>query len=140
MPLEQEAAHVALSSGEAELSTAAKGLSERGRGHERTEGDVWRIYIVLKVGASACNGMLLRAGTRGVKRLSTRQLWVQGAIHSYGLEVQKVPRTNTASDVLTCQVGESELKLGFRRMQFLTREEERNHSPPPSVYRANRSG
>lgn len=50
--------------------------------------------------ANACKGMLLRTGAGKVKRLSTDQLWVQGAIQSYAVEVVKVPR------------GESELKEG----------------------------
>lgn len=59
----------------------------------------------LILGASACKGMLLRIGTGKVKHLTTTELWIQGAIQSYGVEVQKVPRAATAMDVLTTQRG-----------------------------------
>lgn len=37
-------------------------------------------------------GMLLYTGAQKVKHLSTKQHWTKGAIKSYGMEVQKVPR------------------------------------------------
>lgn len=39
----------------------------------------------------ACKGMLLvHSGTGKVKHLSTKQLWSQGTMQSYGAEVQQV--------------------------------------------------
>lgn len=73
---------------------------------------------VLSVDATACNGMLLRTGTGKVEHLTTKQLWVQRTIQSYGVEVQKLPRASTASDILTHAVGESELREGLHRMGY----------------------
>lgn len=42
---------------------------------------------IVGAGANACKGMLLRTGTGEVQHLSTKQLRVQGAIRSDGVEV-----------------------------------------------------
>lgn len=41
-----------------------------------------------------------------------------GAIQSYGVEVQRVPRAEHASDILPHPVGELELKEGLQRMPY----------------------
>lgn len=79
-------------------------------------GEIRRTILI--VDASACNGMRLRSGAVKVKHLSTKQPWVQGAIQGNGVDVYKVPPAGNAPDILTHQVGESELKQGFRRMEY----------------------
>ena len=59
------------------------------------------LTIRIHVDASACKGMLLRHGTGKVKHLTTKQLWVQGAVQAYGMEVLKVPRAENSADILT---------------------------------------
>ena len=75
--------NIALSSGEAELNAAVKGVSE-GIG-------IWELMreltgtimqMSLHVDSSACKGMLLRHGSGKVKHVTTKQLWVQGAIQA----------------------------------------------------------
>ena len=51
--------------------------------------------------ARACKGMLLRQGSGKNQALSTKQLWAQGAIQSYGISVEKIPRALNAADALT---------------------------------------
>lgn len=64
--------------------------------------------MTLSVDARACKGMLLRNVMGEVKHLSTQnQLWVQGAIQNYSLEVLEAPRTEDVSDILTHPAGES---------------------------------
>lgn len=58
-----------------------------------------------------------------VKRLSTKQLWVQEAIQSCSVEVQETPRAENAFGILPHLVGESKLRLGLRRMGCHTLEE-----------------
>ena len=45
--------------------------------------------------------MLLRRGAGRVKHLSTKQLWVQGAIESHGIAVRKITRALNPADFLT---------------------------------------
>lgn len=63
--------------------------------------------------AGPCKIILFRTGAREVKHLSTNQLWAEGAIKSSCMEVQTVPRSENASDMLG---GESELRGSLRRM------------------------
>ena len=71
--------NIALSSGEAELNAAVKGVSE-GIGVYELMNEIlnMKMNMELFVDASACRGMLLRQGTGKVKHLTTKQLWVQG--------------------------------------------------------------
>ena len=84
---------MALSSGEAELNSAVKGISEA-IGLRELLREILQVTVTIRihVDASACKGMLLRHGTGKVKHLTTKQLWVQGAVQAYGMEVLKVPR------------------------------------------------
>ena len=94
--------NVALSSGEAELNAAVKGISESiGLTEIVQECLGVKLNVEIKVDANACKGILLRHGAGRVKHLCTKQLWVQGAIESYGLVVRKVPREQNPADVLT---------------------------------------
>lgn len=105
------------------MNSVVKGISE-GRGVKiairEFVGD--DLTIILSVGASACKRMLPRTGTGKVKQLSSTQLWVQGAAQIYGMEVQKMPRPERASDVITHPMREAELRQGFR-MGYRTLEE-----------------
>lgn len=69
--------------------------------------------------ASACKTMLLRFGSGKVNHLRLTQIWVQGAIQRYGVEVQKVPRVEFVSDIMTPHGG-SELKGNLRRIKHHT--------------------
>lgn len=63
------------------------------------------------------------------KHLSTEQLCGQGGIQSCDVEVKKVPRADSASDILTHPVGESEIKEGLQRMEYPTPDECLAHDP-----------
>ena len=94
--------NIALSSGEAELNSSVKAISE-GLSvihlydelfHERLETNV-------HVDSSACKGMLLRSGAGKVKHLSTKQLWEQAAAEMHGIQAFKIPRARNCADLLT---------------------------------------
>ena len=93
-------ANVALSSGEAELNSAVKGISEA-IGLRELLREILQVTLTIRihVDASACKGMLLRHGTGKVKHLTTKQLWVQGVVQAYGMEVLKVPRAENSADI-----------------------------------------
>ena len=93
-------ANVALSSGEAELNSAVKGISEA-IGLRELLREILQVIVTIRIhlDASACKGMLLRHGTGKVKHLTTKQLWVQGAVQAYGMEVLKVPRAENSADI-----------------------------------------
>ena len=74
--------------------------------------------IKMHVDSSACRGMLLRHGAGKVKHLTTKQLWIQGAIKAYGIEVVKVRREYNCADMLTHEVTKSQLEYGLRVMGF----------------------
>ena len=112
-------ANVALSSGEAELNSAVKGISEA-IGLKELMQEVLGVSpeITFHVDASACRGILLRQGAGKVKHLTTKQLWVQGAIKAYSIEVKKIPRNVNSADILTHPVSGDELVQGTRMMRM----------------------
>ena len=59
------------------------------------------IHVEIETDASVCKSILLRHGSGKIKHLSTKQLWVQGAIESYGMKVLKIPRERNPADLLT---------------------------------------
>ena len=94
-------ATIALSSGEAELNAAVKGTSEVIGLKEMLEDLGIDVGIEIETDASVCKSILLRHGSGKIKHLSTKQLWVQGAIESYGIKVMKIPREKNPADLLT---------------------------------------
>ena len=111
--------NVALSSGEAELNAAVKGISEvigvcelsKELGSSVNE-------LELQTDASACKGMLLRRGAGRVKHLCTKQLWVQGAIENQNIKVVKVPREANFADLLTHLVNRENKKKFLATMNY----------------------
>ena len=57
--------------------------------------------VTLGTDASVCKSILLRHGAGKIKHLTTKQLWVQGAIEAYGYEVFKLPREINSADLMT---------------------------------------
>ena len=60
------------------------------------------------------------AGSGKIEHLSTKRLWAQGAIESYGIAVEKIPRSVDAADALTDsltykQIMAQLMTLGFHR-------------------------
>ena len=104
-------ASVALSSGEAELNSTVKGLSE-GLGVWQLINEIWGVEVPISVlgDSSACRGMLLRHGAGRVKHLSTKQLWVQEAVRTYSIDACKIAREDNHSDSLTHEVSHNSMK------------------------------
>lgn len=131
---------VTLPFGEAGLSSAVQDISDGIRVINTIKEFFGEEHkTILSVGENACKGMLLRIGAGKARHLSAKHQWVLGAIQGDGVGVQNVPRTDTASDILTHPAEESELKQGLRRMEFQTRGSGRCIRDA-SLYRANRCG
>ena len=111
--------NIALSSGEAELNSSVKAISE-------IIGimNLWEelfgspLKSTLHVDSSACKGMLLRVGAGKVKHLSTKQLWVQAVVETFPVEIVKIPRTDNCADMLTHCLPEKEAASQLKRMQY----------------------
>ena len=93
--------NVALSSGEAELNAAVKGVSEGIGIIELCLELGFEIGMKLATDATVCKSILLRHGAGKIKHLTTKQLWVQGAIETYKMKIVKVPRDSNGADLLT---------------------------------------
>ena len=115
-------ASVALSSAEAEFNSVIKSMVE-GISVANLDEELWQRRAPLRIhtDASACKGMLLRTGAGKLKHMSTKQLWAQGAVESYGAEVVKVPRAVNSSDAFTHVVSSQELHDHLLRMGFQLR-------------------
>ena len=100
---------IALSSGEAELNSAVKGVSEAIGLKELCQEGGYVLKIRLGTDASVCKSSLLHHGCGTIKHLSTKQLWVQGAVDSYGIQIFKIPREKNGSDLLTHPVSKDTL-------------------------------
>jgi hypothetical protein len=109
---------VALSSGEAELYSGVRGISEGlGVVHMLRErrGEQWG-EISHEVDASACRGILLRKGAGGLKHLSVKDLWVQDAIREHGIIVHKIPREFNSADALASTNSPGDLEKHLSRI------------------------
>ena len=110
-----------LSSGEAELNASVKGASE-GIGvleimHE-WDGDN-KIGMYLMTDSSAAKGTLTRRGSGKMKHLSTKQLWVQEAIRSYGITIMKISRSINSADLLTHQCARQDFDKHIQRLSIV---------------------
>ena len=109
--------NVALSSAEAELNATVKGLSELiGLYNLIEETQKVSVNLVLRTDASACKGMLLRHGTGKVKHLSVKQLWAQECVRAYDVTIQRIPREQNPSDVLTHSVSHPTMATQMERL------------------------
>ena len=112
-------ANIALSSGEAELNSSVKAVSEC-----LCVMNLWEelfnqtLPAALHVDSSACKGMILRAGTGKVKHLSTKQLWIQAATESHGINVCKIPRAGNCADLMTHSLPQHQASPHLRKMSF----------------------
>ena len=92
---------IAVSSAEAELKAACKGVSEllllNNIARHLTGRDV---ALTHSLDASACRGIMFREGAGPIKHLDIRQLWVEEIIRDRAIEVIKVPRKQNIDDFL----------------------------------------
>ena len=110
---------MALSSAEAELNAMVKGLVEAVSIWNLVQ-ELWQKEVAIEAytDASACRGMLLRRGVGRVKHLSTKQLWAQDAVESFGVNIVKIPRAQNSADAFTHYLGSQEMYDHLRRMGF----------------------
>ena len=96
--------NVALSSGEAELYSANKGLSRYvgivNLCREMFSEDFGRGKLGHHIDVTATRSMMLREGLGGIKHLEVRDLWCQGIVKKYDVTVYKIPRERNPADML----------------------------------------
>lgn len=111
--------NVALSSGAAELTAAARAVSETIAVIETTyEIQETDLTAKLMPDANACQGMLPTASAGNVKHLCTKQVWVQGSVQTYHVEVKNVPRAEKNADTSTHPLPGHLLTKGLRDTKF----------------------
>ena len=110
---------IALSSAEAELYAAVKGISELlgvvTLGKELW-GNEWGGRACHQTDASACRFMELRRGAGSVKHLSLKVLWIQEAVRENDIEVVHIGRLHNAAHLLASPARPSELEGGLRML------------------------
>jgi len=83
------------------LNAAVKGVSEVIGVQELSNEMGKSANVTIGTDASVCKSILLRHGAGKIKHLTTKQLWVQGAIETYGYKVTKIPRNINSADLMT---------------------------------------
>ena len=78
-----------------------------------------KLDIVLQTDSSAAKGTLTRRGSGKVKHLTTKQLWVQEAIRTYKVKVEKINRSYNSADLLTHQCGKLDFNDHLTRIQAI---------------------
>ena len=92
---------VSLSSAEAELHALCKAASE-GLGCKNMCGEMGiAMGLQLLTDASAARGIVLRQGAGKVKHLDVKTLWIQERANRSDLYIDKIPRLQNWSDLLT---------------------------------------
>jgi len=109
--------NIALSSGEAELNAAVKGVSEVIGVQEICAEMNNPVSVTIGTDASVCKSILLRHGSGKIKHLTTKQLWVQGAIETYGFKVIKIPRDLNSADLMTHGCSTEDFGAHLRRLR-----------------------
>ena len=110
---------VALSSGEAEMNASVKAISEGiGVTELLKEIGIKDVRMTVYTDSSACKGTILRRGSGKVKHLTTKQLWVQGAVRAHEIDIQKIPREANIADMLTNGVNKREMSDAMRKMGY----------------------
>ena len=114
--------NVALSSGEAEMNAAVKGMSEMiGLSELFVEMQGESIQQEIFLDANACKGMILRRGAGKVKHLAVKQLWIQEALELHGVKVRKIPREENVADAFTHLLPKIQLEKFMRKIAFQVR-------------------
>ena len=92
---------IALSSGEAELYSAVRGVTNL-LGYYNLLGEMMDRPVRLehRVDASACKGAIMRKGAGTMKHLDIKTLWIQEAVATKGIKLVKIPRQLNPADSL----------------------------------------
>ena len=112
---------IALSSGEAELNAGVKGVSEGIGIFELIK--EWNVYdnvhIKLKTDSSAAKGTITRRGSGKIKHLTAKQLWMQEAVRTYGIDVIKIKREYNSADLFTHQCQRTDFSEHLKRLNII---------------------
>ena len=113
---------IALSSGEAELGGLSKGIAQ-GIGLRSIAADLGiTLPLTLKTDATAAMGMARRLGIGKIRHLDTALLWVQQAVRSGEVDLQKVAGAENPGDAFTKYLPGRDLNTHMDRLGLVRRE------------------
>ena len=116
--------HLALSSGEAELYAANKGVSEA-KGIQSAAMDFGEApQIRLHTDANAAIGIASRRGLGKVRHIQAQELWLQEEVRHGRVDIRKVSGQNNPADMLTKHINRDTLSRHLRGLNFRTREKQ----------------
>ena len=102
---------IALSSGEAEFYAIVRGCCQ-GLGAQSMLRDLGvEVHVRVNTDASAARGICMRRGLGKVRHIEVNQLWVQEAIASGRISLDKVGTSDNLADVLTKHLAKEQLVL-----------------------------
>ena len=109
---------ISLSSGEGELHGIAMGCSQ-GLGLQSLLVDLgWNLPLRVFSNATAAIGIARRKGIGRIRHLDTTDLWIQDAIRSGRISLDKVPGTLNPADILTKYVDKRALDMALPKMNL----------------------
>ena len=111
---------VSLSSGEAELYSGNRGLSELAATlilYREMRGEQWGCFRHC-VDASASRSFFLRKGSGSMKHIETKDMWGQAFVRKYSVSVDKVRRDVNLADALASPCSPQDLARHLRAMHF----------------------
>ena len=66
--------------------------------------------IVHRVDASACRAIMLRRGCGGLRQITVKSLWVQGAVREHSIEIERISRDEMHAHILASPSSAEELR------------------------------
>ena len=107
---------IALSSGEAEFYAIVRGCCQ-GLGAQSMMRDLGvEVQVRVNTDASAARGICFRKGPGEVRHIEVNQLWVQEAVASGRIKLEKVNTQENLADVLTKHLGRQQMAELIGRM------------------------
>ena len=82
--------------------------------------EIWDMEakIITYTDASVCRGTLLRSGVGRIEHLTTKQLWAQSVVASYGVVIEKIPQAVNSADAFTHSLSGQALVDHLPRLDF----------------------
>ena len=111
--------NIALSSGEAELSSLLKGCSEGILLKNVLEEMNQQVHLEAFCDSSSARGISNREGVGKVKHLHIKHLWSQERVKNGELTIKRIPRKDNPSDALTHKLSGVELKTVMDKLGML---------------------
>ena len=114
---------VTLSSGEAELAAAIKGVCEGLSVKHLMEEWGDQVHLENYCDSSAARGVVHRKGVGKLKHLEVKHMWIQEREKANDFKMLRVPRLNNVADVLTHKVTRKDLDNTLAKLSVVSKSE-----------------